>query len=182
MQDAVHAAFGSLGPSAKTIRDLLHGTWLHEPLHAVITDIPIGSWTAAVIFDVLGVLGAGRSLDTAANACVMVGLGGAVAAAITGLNDWSELESAPRRIGLVHGLLNVGGLALFATSLVARRRGSRSSGRAYAALGYLMNSVAAHLGGNLVYEHGVSVAGKHTPRVDTETAAEFVGEDHGIGS
>jgi hypothetical protein len=30
---------------------LLNGTWLGHPLHPVITDVPIGSWIAAVVLD-----------------------------------------------------------------------------------------------------------------------------------
>jgi nitrite reductase/ring-hydroxylating ferredoxin subunit len=58
---------------------------------------------------------------------------------------------------MVHGLLNVGATVLFATSLVCRRRKSRTNGRIFAALGYAAMSVAEHLGGKMVYEHRVGV-------------------------
>ncbi len=158
-QDAVHAAFASLGEErGRRVRNLLHGTWLNEPLHAILTDVPIGSWTAAVVFDSLAALGAGKGLDTAADATVVLGLVGAVGAAVTGINDWADTEGASRRIGTVHGLLNVLALGLFGASWWARRdRSRRAAGRTLAALGYVVVSASAHLGGNLVYEHGVGV-------------------------
>ncbi len=79
------------------------------------------------------------------------------------MNDWAEIkEGAPRRIGAVHGLLNIGATVLFGWSALARRRYStRARARALAAAGYVMVSLSAHLGGNLIYEHGIGVeAGK----------------------
>lgn len=146
----------------RRLRQVMHGDWLHEPLHAVLTDVPIGSWTAAVAFDAIAAISSNESMDVAADACVGLGLLGAVGAAVTGLNDWAELkDEAPRRIGAVHGLLNVAATGLFVGSLIARRGGgTRPRARALAALGYLIASASAHLGGNLVYEHGVGVEGR----------------------
>ena len=159
-QTAIAEAFERLG--GEGLRSALHGDWLHEPLHAVITDVPVGSWTAAVVFDGIAALTGSDGMDAAADACVGLGLLGAVGAAITGINDWAEVkEEAPRRIGAVHALLNVAATGLFVGSLIARKvSGSRSNGRALAALGLVVASASAHLGGNLVYEHGVGVQGK----------------------
>ncbi len=171
-QDAAQKTIGGTLEQigGKALRDALHGTWLHEPLHAVLTDVPVGSWTAAVAFDAVAAISGSEGMDVAADACIGLGLLGAVGAAITGLNDWAEIKAeAPRRIGAVHGLLNVAATGLFAWSLLERRRGAdgsetrkeaRGRGRAIGALGYLVASASAHLGGNLVYEHGIGVAGK----------------------
>ena len=124
-----------------------------------MTDVPVGSWTAAVIFDAIGALGGSRNLDKAADYLVILGLLGASGAAITGMNDWAEIkQEAPRKIGGVHALLNVAATGLFAASWWARRdRSSRGTGRALAALGFVVVSASAHLGGNLIYEHGIGV-------------------------
>jgi hypothetical protein len=37
-------------PAAQKIRNFLNGTWLGEPLHVVMTDVPIGAWTVAMVF------------------------------------------------------------------------------------------------------------------------------------
>lgn len=146
-----------------TLQKALHGDWLHEPLHAILTDIPIGAWTATVAFDAMGTLSGRSTFDTAADGTVVIGLIGAAGAAVTGLSDWSTVQSpAARRIGAVHGLLNVLAVGLFLGSSLARRRDSRNTGRALAALGYLVVSASAHLGGNLVYEHGIGVTPTET--------------------
>jgi nitrite reductase/ring-hydroxylating ferredoxin subunit len=51
-----------------------------------------------------------------------------VGSAVTGLTDWSETYGRGRKVGLVHGLLNVGATALYATSLVMRRRKKDAKG------------------------------------------------------
>ena len=159
LQDAVHEAFAALGEERGTrVRNLLHGTWLNEPLHAILVEIPVGSWTGTVVFDGLAALGGGEALDHAADATLVLGLVAAMAAATTGMNDWADTTGAPRRIGIVHALLNVAATGLFGAAWWSRRReGGRATGRALAALGYVVVSASAHLGGNLVYEHGIGV-------------------------
>ena len=76
-QDAVRAVLGGDGPGGRKFREILHGTWLHEPLHAVMTDVPVGSWTAAVLFDAIGALAGSETMDKAADALVILGLVGA---------------------------------------------------------------------------------------------------------
>jgi len=154
------------------LRRALHGDWLHEPLHVVLTDVPVGSWTATVALDAVAALSSGQtstSMDKAADATLVVGLIGAVGAAITGMNDWSEIEKpAPRRIGLVHAALNIAATGLFVGSGIARTRRARVTGRSLAALGYLMVSLSAHLGGSLIYEHGIGVMTQPTEDHVTE--------------
>ncbi len=142
----------------KPLRKALHGTWLHEPLHAVIVTVPLGAWTGTVAFDAIAAISGSDKLDTAADASLVLGLAGAVAAAVTGMNDWAEIKRpAPRRIGSVHAMLNIAATGVFVASLIARRT-SRPTGRALAAIGYLLGSASAHLGGNMVYEHGIGVS------------------------
>src|SRR5687768_2446806 len=108
LQEKIAAALdddGSLGPA---VGNILHGTWLGHPLHAVLTDVPIGSWTAAAVFDALEKTTGSRIIGRRADAAITVGLIAAAAAAVTGLADWSRVgRGRPRRIGLVHGLLNI---------------------------------------------------------------------------
>jgi len=159
LQSSIAEAVQAVGGDG--LRKALHGDWLHEPLHAVLTDVPVGAWAAAVAFDAVGALSESPAMDKAADASVVVGLIGATGAAITGMNDWSEVrEPAARKVGLVHAALNIAATGLFVGSCVARARRSRSNGRALAALGYVIVALSAHLGGNLVYEHGIGVAPK----------------------
>src|SRR5829696_3077827 len=38
-----------------TARNVLDGVWLEAPLHPALTDVPVGCWTAALVFDGLDV-------------------------------------------------------------------------------------------------------------------------------
>jgi uncharacterized membrane protein len=136
---------------------------MHEPLHAAITDVPVGAWTATVVFDSAAALSDRTELDYAADATLYLGLLGAAASALAGLTDWSEIrEPEPRRIGSVHALLNIGATVLFASSCFARHRNhNRAGGRALAAAGFALVALSAHLGGNLVYEHAVGMQQKN---------------------
>jgi len=113
----------------RRIEDFLHGKWLGHPLHSALTDIPIGAWTTAVIFDAVDAVSGKENFRSAAGVAIATGLVGATAAATTGLTDWQRTSGGARRIGLIHGLTNIGGVTLLAGSLIARQRGSRTAGR-----------------------------------------------------
>jgi nitrite reductase/ring-hydroxylating ferredoxin subunit/uncharacterized membrane protein len=151
------ALYNSGRPGAQKIRNFLNGTWLGEPLHVVLTDVPIGAWTVALACDALGLASRRREFELAADTSVAIGLAGALGAAATGVADWSDVDPPARRLGLLHGLLNLGVTALFTTSLVLRRKKSRTGGRISAAFGYALLAYTAHLGGKMVYEHRVGV-------------------------
>jgi nitrite reductase/ring-hydroxylating ferredoxin subunit/uncharacterized membrane protein len=169
------ALYASGRPSAQIIRNFLNGTWLGEPLHVVLTDVPIGAWTATITFDALDLIRNRHQFSLAADTSLAIGLMGAAGAAVTGITDWSDVDPPARCRGLIHGLLNVGATALFTTSLILRRRKSRNSGRASAALGYALMSFSAHLGGKMVYEQRVGVdrtAGQVFPKDFVAVLAE----------
>jgi len=155
VQPAIAAALD--GPIGPQIANILHGTWLGHPLHAVLTDVPIGCWTAAAILDALEAAGkTGLARGTAA--IITLGLVGAAGTAATGLADWSKIGGGePRRIGLVHGLLNTMATACYATSLCLRRNQSRRAGRQFAFAGFFISAVAAYLGGHLVYKERLGI-------------------------
>jgi nitrite reductase/ring-hydroxylating ferredoxin subunit/uncharacterized membrane protein len=144
-------------PSAQKIRNFLNGTWLGEPLHVVLKDVPIGAWTVAMSFDVLDAIGSSREFALAADASIAIGLLAAAGAAATGLTDWSDVDPPARKLGLLHGVLNIGATALFTTSLFLRRKKTREAGRVAAAMGYALMAYSAHLGGKMVYKHRVGV-------------------------
>ena len=163
-QEAIRDAFNIFGEARKPVRNALHGTWLHEPLHAILVSVPLGAWTGTAVFDGLAACGAGKTMDTAADATLILGLVGALGAAITGLNDWADVDGPPRRIGAVHALLNITSMALYGASWLRRRSskaGSRSTARILATTGFLVISASSHLGHNMVYEHGVGVQDTH---------------------
>jgi len=152
--------YGGGRESAQKIRNFLNGTWLGEPLHVVLTDVPIGAWSVAIAFDLLDMIRARREFALAADTSIAIGLMAAAGTAVTGLTDWSDVDPPARRTGFIHGLLNLSATALFTTSLVLRKKKkkrSRTGGRICAALGYAVMSYAAHLGGEMVYKRRVGV-------------------------
>jgi nitrite reductase/ring-hydroxylating ferredoxin subunit/uncharacterized membrane protein len=158
LQKALDKALYAGGrPGPQKLRNVLNGTWLGEPLHAALTDLPIGAWTMAMIFDGLGLIRARRDFAHAADASIAIGVAGAACAAAAGVADWSDVGPPVRRTGLAHGALNLSATALFTTSLIMRRKELRTGGRILASLGYAVMAFSAHLGGKMVYEHRVGV-------------------------
>jgi len=48
IQKAIDKALYANGnPAAQKARNFLNGTWLGEPLHVALKDVPIGAWTVA---------------------------------------------------------------------------------------------------------------------------------------
>src|ERR1051326_1295030 len=84
LQKAVNKTFQSGGERGRAVEDALHGVWLGTPLHAALTDVPLGAWTAAVAMDVVESATGNSALGKAADTAIAVGLLGAVGAAITG--------------------------------------------------------------------------------------------------
>lgn len=157
VQPLVQNAFKSAGPAGRELKNILHGTWLGHPLHPALTDVPLGAWTAALALDAMESISGRRELGAGADAAIAVGLVGAAGAAVTGLTDWSETHGRARKVGLLHGLLNVGATALYTTSLVLRRKQKRSAGVGFAMLGFAVSSASAYLGGHLVFGEQIGV-------------------------
>ena len=157
LQLALTNAFETAGPAGQEIANALHGRWLGHPLHPVLTDIPIGSWTAAAVLDALEQVTGNRALGRGADAAIGLGIIGGLGAAATGLTDWRHTDGRARRLGLAHGLLNTGALALYTTSMILRGLKARRAGRGVAALGYVVANAAAYLGGHLVFGEQVGV-------------------------
>src|SRR5205085_9766883 len=132
---------------------LLSGTRLGHPLHPALTDVPIGSFTAATVLDLIG----GGRTEEAVEALLALGIVAAVPTAAAGLADWSETYGSEQRTGLVHAAANVVALSLFAGSLAARRSGRSGLGRVLGLAGMTALSTGGYLGGHLTYARGVGV-------------------------
>ena len=170
LQKAVQGAF--VGDGGREIKNFLHGTWLGHPLHPVLTAIPVGAWTVALALDALEGMSGRKECGSAADLAIGVGLLGAVGSAVTGITDWSETDGSARRVGLLHGLLNIAATTLYTTSFVMRKRKrSRQSGIAMSMLGYAVASTAAYLGGHLVFGEQIGV--DHTATANAGNPKKF---------
>lgn len=135
---------------SRPLMDFLHGRWLGHALHPVLSDLPIGFWSAVPLLDLAGDEGGATALTAAG--CVA-----ALATAATGTADWTATDGREKRLGLLHGLINSAALTVQAGSLATRMAGRHRAGRALSLAGLGIASAAAYLGGELVYGRGIMV-------------------------
>jgi nitrite reductase/ring-hydroxylating ferredoxin subunit/uncharacterized membrane protein len=157
LQSVLSNTATAAGPAGQQVEDMLHGRWLGHPLHPALVNVPLGAWTVAAVLDAVEEVSGNGALGSSADAAIGLGVVGALGAAITGIADWRHTDGQARRVGLAHGLLNTGALALYTTSLLLRRFKARRAGRGVAALGYVVANAAAYLGGHLVFNEQIGV-------------------------
>jgi nitrite reductase/ring-hydroxylating ferredoxin subunit/uncharacterized membrane protein len=158
-------------PQESRLKDALSGSWLGHPVHPLLTDVVIGTWTSAWFLDLFG----GKEMRSASDRLVGIGILAAVPTAATGLSDWAELGGGPRRVGLVHAAGNSTALTLYTLSWLARKAGRRRLGVLLSMLGSGAATFSGFLGGHLAYARGVGVnqnAFEQLPRVWTAVLDE----------
>jgi len=134
----------------KWLRSFFHGTWLGHPLHPLLTDVPIGALTVALVLDLLGIY-------DGANWATLIGFGGLIAAAIAGYVDLDETDGKARQYGGVHASLMLVALVFYLFSLVVRfgyAPGTPGEATIAAAAGYLFIVIGAYIGADLVFAFG----------------------------
>jgi nitrite reductase/ring-hydroxylating ferredoxin subunit/uncharacterized membrane protein len=162
LQHTIQVVIGAQRKPPRLLKSLLHGTFLGHPLHPAITDVPIGAWLIAAIFDIIWLVSPASS-DWAARGAlvaVLVGLVGALGAAVTGLADWSDTYGAERTTGLYHALLNVTATVLYLISVILRFQVASNENIVAAILGFIGLAAvfaAAYFGGDMVFVKGTSV-------------------------
>jgi nitrite reductase/ring-hydroxylating ferredoxin subunit/uncharacterized membrane protein len=151
----VDAAAGRVAAAVERagLKGVLSGSWLGHPLHPLLTDLPIGSWTSAMLLDIVG----GKRAQPAADLLVATGIVTALPTAAAGLSDWSELGRPEQRVGVVHAAANVVGLGLYCGSFAARRRGRRARGVILGFAAATALTAGGYLGGHLSYRRGAGV-------------------------
>ena len=147
----------AVAAGGKTLLNALDGTPLELPLHPALTDVPLGSWSATLVFDALDLATGRAAMRNTADATLALGIAGGVAAAVTGFSDWRYLSGGSRRMGMAHAILNSAGLALAVASLALRATGNRNAGRLAFLVGFSLTGSSAHLGGELSYKYGLRV-------------------------
>jgi uncharacterized membrane protein len=151
-------------------KDALSGRWLGHPVHPVLTDISIGTWTSSLLLDWIG----GSGSRSAADRLLVAGVLAAGATVVTGWSDWADAEAgnaAVRRSGLVHAATNATATALMLSSYVARKRGARARGKLLSLAGSAALGVGGWLGGHLSYTLGAGVRAR-AAGMQTAAAAE----------
>src|SRR3954449_12749086 len=93
--DFNHRWIGALYHPIRPIQNFLNGTWLGHPVHAVITDVPIGAMTVSIVADII-------RQPLVADVSLTIGVLGMVAAAVTGAADYAEVDGTARTRATVH--------------------------------------------------------------------------------
>jgi len=149
--------FGQPGQPNRKLKDILNGTWFGHALHPVLTDIPLGAWSGTTILDLAWLNDEDDGVARSADLTLLLGLAGATGAAVTGIADWSDQYDTDRRVGLMHGLLNLSIMLLYIISLLMRLTGQRRSAITFSTTGYLVSLLSAYLGGELSFAKGIGV-------------------------
>jgi uncharacterized membrane protein len=133
-----------------------------HPVHAILSDLPVGTTTAAVACDLMGLVTGRREWYFATQASLGLAVLSGSSAALVGLWDYLAVphDHPARRVGAVHGFVNAGVLSLLALSFTTRQRRMRAKAGpgvfAHATtLGALMAlGVSGWLGGEMVFRLG----------------------------
>jgi nitrite reductase/ring-hydroxylating ferredoxin subunit/uncharacterized membrane protein len=142
------ALFGPIRP----VKDFLNGTWLGHPVHAALTDLPIGVMTVAIVLDIIG-------QRVAADVTVLIGVLSIVATAVSGLADYTDVDGKARSRATVHATVMTIALIVFSVSLLMRAANAadRAVPIVLLIVGYLILTLGAEIGGDLVYLIGTNV-------------------------
>jgi uncharacterized membrane protein len=137
-----------------------------EPIHPMIVHYPIALWTTSVVTDVIFYFYRNTSLILISKFLLAAGIAGAIMAAMPGLIDWLTItEPAAKKTGTLHMILNFSALLLFGVSLYLRMRHYGAAAVGYhlqvpfviSVAGLIDMTIAASLGGKLVYKHRMGV-------------------------
>ena len=163
----VAAIFGRITP----VRDVLAGTWLGHPLHALLTDVPIGALTLTIVLDLLG-------QRVAADVALLIGILAMLASAAAGFADYSTTDGRARVRATVHSTLMLVALVVYLVSLGIRAGGpaDRTLPIALSIVAYVILAAGAFVGGDVAYLLG-NMVDRHAWRPSgTKWAALEVGE------
>ena len=152
--DFNHRWLGALFRPIPAIRDLLNGRWLGHPLHAVLTDAPVGILLLVIVLDVVG-------QRTAADIALVVGILSMLAAAVAGAADYATTDGTARQRATVHSTLMV--VALLGVRSARSCSGCRATDDRLAAtwtsiVAFLVLAAGACVGGDVVYVLGNMVS------------------------
>src|SRR3954447_18089856 len=150
--DFNHRWLSALFHPIRPVQSFLNGTWLGHPVHAAVTDVPVGTMTVSIVADLI-------SQHVVADVSMVIGVLGMVAAAVTGLADYAEVDGTARNRATVHATLMVITLVLYTISLVIRSGNppDRVVPIVVAIAGYLLLLLAGEIGGDVVYVLGTHI-------------------------
>jgi nitrite reductase/ring-hydroxylating ferredoxin subunit/uncharacterized membrane protein len=159
VQAAVGGFYGILGRPGFFLKDLAHGTKpLGHPLHPALTDVPLGAWSVMIAADLVAVM-THRVPFVAGDVALVVGILGALVAAVAGYTDFHETYGQERRVAVTHGLLMTVVLVAMVVSLIMRVSADSLRGAAIviSSVAWVAAVVGGYLGGHLTFRYGTMV-------------------------
>jgi nitrite reductase/ring-hydroxylating ferredoxin subunit/uncharacterized membrane protein len=165
----LNALFGPIRP----LKDFLNGTWIGHPVHAALTDAPVGIFAVVIALDVLAYPGA-------ADVALVFGILAMIAAAAAGLADYTDTDGGARTRATLHATLMTVALLVYLFSLAIRAGApaDRAIPIALSIVGFALLTAGAFVGGDVVYRLG-NMVNRHAWRGSGAKwlALEVDGED-----
>jgi nitrite reductase/ring-hydroxylating ferredoxin subunit/uncharacterized membrane protein len=172
LASVINAVYRGLGAPGKLLQDLLNGAWLGHSLHGVLTDATVGSVTALLVLDAVGVIFAVHDLETASVILLGFSALSAWGTVLAGLTDYKDTATGDERnVATLHGLTMIVASLLYTVAFFVRWSGGVAAGRWLALIGFLLLSSGAFVGGHLVYKYGYMV--NHNAFARGRRAKEF---------
>lgn len=137
---------------------------MRHPLHPLMVHIPVGMWIASFVSDIVFMVGGDSNLAVTAYYTMLIGLVGAIFAAITGLAEFVAIpkDSQPRALARTHLMLNVVVTVLYFINFLSRN-GLEAGAPSLVTQGQFILSIfsiavlgiSGYIGGLMVYNHGI---------------------------
>lgn len=133
-----------------------------HPIHPMLIPFPVAFFTGTLIFDILAIVNNNSNFWNIGGWLIIVGIIGAVLAAIPGLIDYFGTvppDSSAKKRATKHGLTNITMLILFCIAAYYRRSENASSTVVLAleGVGFILMSIAGWMGATLVYRNQIGV-------------------------
>jgi nitrite reductase/ring-hydroxylating ferredoxin subunit/uncharacterized membrane protein len=144
----------------RPLKLLANGTWLEHPLHPLLTDVPVGTWTLALLLDLIALVLGVQNLGLASGIAIGFGVLAALAAMATGFTDWMDVDPPEKALGMLHAIVNIIATVFFAIAFFMLWSSGWTisiSNFIVALVGYLVITVGAYLGGDLVFRMGTMI-------------------------
>ena len=135
-----------------------------HPLHPMLIVVPAGAFIITLVLDVVYLLGGGLIWWQATIPVMIVGVVGALIAALPGLIDLFKVAEPQGafRIGVIHGILNLVVVTIFTVNFVVRLAADTTEAAIpwpfwLSVVGVGLLAVSGSLGWHMVYRYRVGV-------------------------
>jgi nitrite reductase/ring-hydroxylating ferredoxin subunit/uncharacterized membrane protein len=154
----INAVYRGLGAPGKLLQDLLNGSYLGHTLHGVLTDATVGSVTALLVLDAVGVIFGVQDLETASVIVLGFSALSAWGTILAGLTDYKDTATGDERnVATLHGLVNIVATLFYTVAFFVRWSGGVAAGRWLSLIGFVLLASGAFIGGHLVFKYGYMV-------------------------